>query len=172
MTFVISLKIRGFRLGNCRWACVDGMELLGERPVWSMSGGELLTTLDTLDAEIARLQTDRLHVIAQVDETGYPEQLGAHDTVQLLTFRYRLNGAEARRDVRMARALPKYHAVGEALANLDLDLDATDDPPCDDLNPDTDATDDESGLTRNTNWVLRPPRPKRSCPPSNASPPA
>ena len=44
------------------------MELLGERPVWSMSGSEMLSTLDALDAELARLQTYRLHVIAGLED--------------------------------------------------------------------------------------------------------
>lgn len=33
------------------------MEQFGERPVWSMSGGEMLSTLDWLDVELARLET-------------------------------------------------------------------------------------------------------------------
>lgn len=39
------------------------MELLGERPVWSMGGSELLSTLDTLDAAIARMESYRLSVV-------------------------------------------------------------------------------------------------------------
>jgi len=31
------------------------MEILGERPVWSMSGGEMVSSLDATYAEIARL---------------------------------------------------------------------------------------------------------------------
>ncbi|MEU4295435.1 DUF222 domain-containing protein, partial [Kribbella sp. NPDC026596] len=91
------------------------MELLGERPVWSMSSSEKLTTLDTLDAELGRLETYRLHLIAALDHDGYAEEIGAHDTAQLLTFRYRLDPPQARRDLRLARTLPKYPTVTNAL---------------------------------------------------------
>lgn len=91
------------------------MELLGERPVWSMSGGEMLSTLDALDVELARLQTYRLHVIAGIEDIGYANEIGAHDTARLLTFRHRIDSSEAHRDVRLARALPKYDAVAAAL---------------------------------------------------------
>lgn len=79
------------------------MELLDERPIWSMSGSEMLSTLDQLDALLARLQTQRLQLIAGLETVGYAEEIGAHDTVQLLAFRYRLDRPEARRDVRLAR---------------------------------------------------------------------
>ncbi|MEU4287782.1 DUF222 domain-containing protein [Kribbella sp. NPDC026596] len=99
------------------------MELLGERPVWSMSGGELLTTLDQLDADLARRQTYRLQVIARLDEIGHAQEIGAHDTAQLLAFRYRLDRPEARRDVHLALTLSKYPAVSAALpATADIDL--------------------------------------------------
>jgi hypothetical protein len=96
------------------------MEQLGERPVWSMSGAEMLSTLDALDAELARLQTYRLHVIAGLEDVGYAEEIGAHDTAQLLAFRYRLDRPEARRDVRLARNLAKYDAVATALPSVDV----------------------------------------------------
>ncbi|TKK80331.1 HNH endonuclease [Kribbella jiaozuonensis] len=96
------------------------MELVG-RPVWSMSGSEMLSTLDQLDALLARLQTQRLEVIAGLDTVGYAEEIGAHDTVQLLAFRYRLDRSEARRDVRLAKALPKYRAVSAGLPDVDQD---------------------------------------------------
>jgi hypothetical protein len=105
------------------------MELLGERPVWSMSGAERLATLDTLEAELARLQTYRLEVIAGVDEIGYANEIGAHDTVQLLSFRYRLDRPQARRDLRLAQSLAKYSAVAAALpatAPADVPDEATD----------------------------------------------
>jgi hypothetical protein len=93
------------------------MELLGERPAWSMSGGELLSTLDLLDAELARLETYRLHLIARLDEIGYAQEIGAHNTAQLLEFRHRLDRTRARRDVRLAQSMPKYAAVLAALPN-------------------------------------------------------
>src|SRR5258707_978972 len=70
---------------------VDRMELLGERPVWSMSGSELLSTLDALDAEAARRETYRLAVIAAIENTGYAAELGARDTAELIRVRYRLD---------------------------------------------------------------------------------
>jgi hypothetical protein len=91
------------------------MEQLGERPAWSMSGSELLDTLDQVDAELARLETYRLRVIARVDEVGHAREIGAYDTAQLLEFRYRLDRARARRDVKLALALPRYDAVSAAL---------------------------------------------------------
>ncbi|MEU4197054.1 DUF222 domain-containing protein [Kribbella sp. NPDC026611] len=91
------------------------MESLGERAVWSMGGSELLATLDTVEAELARLETYRLQLIAGLDEVGHAGEIGAHDTEQLLEYRYRLDRARARRDVRLAQALPKYSAVSAAL---------------------------------------------------------
>src|SRR5207249_8890242 len=94
--------------------------------VWSMSGGELAAALDQVDADLARRQTYRLQLVAGLDQIGYAEQIGAHDTARFLEFRYRLNGIDARRDVRLARALPKYPTVSAALA--DHATDATDEP--------------------------------------------
>ncbi|WUJ75059.1 DUF222 domain-containing protein [Kribbella soli] len=91
------------------------MEQLGERPVWSMSGGDMLSTLDQLDAALAQLETYRLQVIAGLDGIGHAQEIGAHDTSQLLEFRYRLDRSRARRDVRLARSLEKYDAVSAAL---------------------------------------------------------
>ncbi|WP_329001477.1 HNH endonuclease [Kribbella sp. NBC_00709] len=91
------------------------MERLGERPVWSMSGGEMLHSLDFVDAEMARLETFRLQLIAGLDGIGHAEELGARDTAQLLEFRYRLDHYRALRDVRLARVLPKYPAVTASL---------------------------------------------------------
>ena len=95
------------------------MELLGERPVWSMSGSEKLAALDALEADLARRQTYRLHLIAGLDQDGYAQEIGAHDTAQLLAFRYRLDRPEARRDVRLAQTLSKYPAVSAALPATD-----------------------------------------------------
>ena len=99
------------------------MEPLGERPVWSMSGSEMLSTLDALDADLARRQTYRLHVIAALDDIGYAKEIGAHDTARLLSFRHHIDSAEAHRDVRLARSLPKYTAVSAALPNPTRDPD-------------------------------------------------
>ncbi|MFF0338292.1 DUF222 domain-containing protein [Kribbella sp. NPDC004875] len=112
------------------------METLGERPVWSMSGSEMLDTIDQLDAELARLETYRLQVISGLDAVGYAREIGAQDTVQLLEYRYLLDHVRARRDVRLALALPKYPTVTEALPAVD---------PFDSRDPDTDPADDSRG---------------------------
>lgn len=93
------------------------MAILDERPVWSMSGGEKLSALDAAHAEIARLQVRCLHLSAGLDADGYAQDIGARDTVQLLSVRYRLDPADVRRDLRLARALPKYPAVTAALGS-------------------------------------------------------
>src|SRR3954468_16364526 len=117
------------------------MELLGERPTWSMSGSEMLSTLDQLDAELARLETYRLHLIAGLDTIGHAQEIGAHDTAQLIEFRYRLDRARARRDVRLATALAKYDAVAAALPAPDHAVDA-------DPQPETVASDAASTFLR------------------------
>ncbi|WP_238151340.1 HNH endonuclease signature motif containing protein [Kribbella sindirgiensis] len=91
------------------------MAILDERPVWSMSSSEKLSALDATHAEIARLQIRCLHLTASLDTDGYAQELGARDTVQLLSVRYRLDPADVRRDLRLARALHKYPTVTAAL---------------------------------------------------------
>ncbi|TCC30204.1 HNH endonuclease signature motif containing protein [Kribbella speibonae] len=91
------------------------MAILDERPVWSMSGGEKLSALDAAHAEIARLQVRCLHLSAGLDADGYAQEIGARDTVQLLSVRYRLDPDDVRRDLRLARALHKYPTVTAAL---------------------------------------------------------
>ncbi|MEV0282927.1 DUF222 domain-containing protein [Kribbella sp. NPDC050820] len=128
------------------------MEPLGERPVWSMSGCEMLSTLDTLEAELARLQTYRLQVIAGLEGVGHAEEIGGHDTARLLAFRYRLNGIDARRDVRLALALPRYVEVSAALPDAaaqystDVAVDVADDV----------ARADDRGSDGERRWLLRP----------------
>src|SRR3954453_6172113 len=117
------------------------MELLGERPTWSMSGSEMLSTLDQLDAELARLETYRLHLIAGLDTIGHAKEIGAHDTAQLIEFRYRLDRTRARRDVRLATALAKYDAVAAALPAPDHAVDP-------DPQPETVASDAASTFLR------------------------
>lgn len=91
------------------------MEILGERPVWSMSGGEMVSALDATYAEIARLETSVLQLVAALEAIGYAKDVGAGTTARLLTFRYRIDATKARRDVRVATTLPKYAAVAAAL---------------------------------------------------------
>ncbi|TCM40199.1 HNH endonuclease signature motif containing protein [Kribbella sp. VKM Ac-2568] len=107
------------------------MEILGERPVWSMSDSEQLTTLDALHAEISRLQTYRLQVLAAYDATGHAATLGAGDTARLLAFRHRLDPGVIKRDLALAKALRKYPAITNALPPT---ADSVGDPA--DANPD------------------------------------
>jgi hypothetical protein len=94
---------------------VLGMAILDMRPVWALSGGEILAQLDVLHAEIARWQTRRLELIAAIDQLGYAKEIGAADTVQLLAFRHRLDPPAVRRDLKLATALPRYGLVSAAL---------------------------------------------------------
>ncbi|MEV6267248.1 DUF222 domain-containing protein [Kribbella sp. NPDC051936] len=135
------------------------MELLGERPAWSMSGGELLSTLDTLEAELARLEAYRLSVIAAIESTGYAQELGARDTAELLRFRYRLDSPAARRTLRLAQTAPHYPAVSTALERTasSAPTDAPDDSGSDDSGSDDSGSDDSgSGDGGGGGWLLRP----------------
>ena len=76
---------------------------------------DAVAALDEVDADLARRQTYRLRLIAGLDTIGHAQDIGAHDTAQLLAFRYRLDPPQARRDLRLALALPKYADVSAAL---------------------------------------------------------
>ncbi|MGY4767267.1 hypothetical protein ACXC9Q_10135 [Kribbella sp. CWNU-51] len=91
------------------------MELLDERPVWSMSGAEMLAALDRLQADLTRRQVRRLELLAALDANGHAKDIGAGDTVRLLSVRHRLDPRDVRRDLRLATALPKYPTVSAAL---------------------------------------------------------
>ncbi len=91
------------------------MEILAAPPVWSQSGSELLARLDTLKAAAALIKTEELQVVRRLDEMGTAQELGARDTVELISERYRLDRTEVRRDLAFAAALPKYPAVAAAL---------------------------------------------------------
>ncbi|MFI6828916.1 DUF222 domain-containing protein [Kribbella sp. NPDC050241] len=91
------------------------MEILGERPVWSMSDSEKLSTLDAVVAEVARLETIKWQLIAGLDQSGYAKDLGAGDTARLLSQRYRIDATEAHRDVRVASRLTRHPATTAAL---------------------------------------------------------
>ncbi|ONI78166.1 hypothetical protein BWI15_01395, partial [Kribbella sp. ALI-6-A] len=91
------------------------MGLCDERPIWSMSGSEMLSALDAVQAQIAHLQTYRLQLLAALDANGHAADVGARDTVQLIALRHRLDPTEVRRDLRLATALPKYPEVEAAL---------------------------------------------------------
>ncbi|WP_344218798.1 HNH endonuclease signature motif containing protein, partial [Kribbella sancticallisti] len=120
------------------------MELLEMRPACMQSGSELLTTLDALHAEAALRDSYRLQVIARLAEIGHAKDLGARDTIELLSLRHRLDPADVRRDLKLARALPKYSAVTAALSEATDasggSLEATD----------TDSADVDSDLAAET----------------------
>ncbi|HEY3559889.1 MAG TPA: DUF222 domain-containing protein [Kribbella sp.] len=93
------------------------MDVLGGRAVVSLGDHELMPALDALDADIIRLQGLRLQLIARIENTGHAQELGARDTIELVSLRHRRDRAEVWRDVRLARALPKYDAVDTALTH-------------------------------------------------------
>lgn len=92
------------------------MEHWEQRPVWSMSGSEMLTALDTVHADISRLQTYRLELLAALDANGHAAEFGARDTAHLISTRHRLDPTDVRRDLRLATALPKYDTVRASLS--------------------------------------------------------
>ncbi|MGY4771971.1 DUF222 domain-containing protein [Kribbella sp. CWNU-51] len=93
------------------------MELLDERPVWSMSGAEMLAALDQLQADLTRRQVRRLELLAALDANGHAHDLGAGNTIHLLSIRHNLDPTDVRRDLRLATALPKYPTVTAALTD-------------------------------------------------------
>ncbi|MBP2355166.1 hypothetical protein JOF29_006276 [Kribbella aluminosa] len=117
------------------------MDVLDGRSVVSLSDGEVLPALDTVDATITYLEEVRLQLIARVEDTGQAQELGARDAVELVSKRHRRDRAEVWRDVRLAKALPKYNAIATALTNgIQLPT-----------NPDTDTdTDPDTNTDTNT----------------------
>ncbi|MFC9688436.1 DUF222 domain-containing protein [Kribbella sp. NPDC056951] len=91
------------------------MEMLALPPVYTQSCSELLSRLDTLKAAKALIETDELQVLARLDEMGAAAELGARDTVELVSERYRIDRAEVRKDLAFTSALHKYPAVTAAL---------------------------------------------------------
>ncbi|GAA1583366.1 HNH endonuclease signature motif containing protein [Kribbella sancticallisti] len=85
------------------------------RPVWSMSGSEKLTALDAVHDELTRLAAYRLQLMADLEESGHAQEIGARDTVHLVAFRHRLDPTAVRRDLKLATALAKYELVAAAL---------------------------------------------------------
>jgi hypothetical protein len=102
------------------------MEPVEARPIWSMSGKEMLDALDAAHDELTRLQSYRHQLLAAFDEGGHASDFGAKDTVQLVSFRHRLPAAQVRAELKVAHALPKYTAVSGALPGLLPQDDAAD----------------------------------------------
>ncbi|MFC9693426.1 DUF222 domain-containing protein [Kribbella sp. NPDC056951] len=91
------------------------MEMLALPPVWSLSGSELLSTLDRLQAAATLLKTYELQVIGRLNEMGTAQELGARDTVELVSERHLRDPVEVRKDLTFTTALHKYPAVTAAL---------------------------------------------------------
>src|SRR5882757_115164 len=92
------------------------MELLLEaRPAYTMSGEELVATLDALHAEDAVRKTYRLDVLARLDEVGHTKEISGLDTARFVAERHRLNRPEVQRDLKLGKALPKYPVAAAAL---------------------------------------------------------
>ncbi|WP_344025627.1 HNH endonuclease signature motif containing protein, partial [Kribbella jejuensis] len=96
---------------------MDVLGVLDGRSVVSLSDAELMPVFDLVDAGINGLEEIRLQLIARIEDTGYAQEVGARDAVELVSKRYRRDRAEVWRDVRLAKALPKYTAVATALAD-------------------------------------------------------
>ena len=125
---------------------VDGMELLDERPVWSMSGAEMLAGLDELHVLATRVEFRRLELLAGLHANGYAKEVGARDTAHLISIRHRLDPVDVRRDLKLATALPKYPAVQAALTDgFQFDEIVSDKDPDVPGADDTDAVGDATG---------------------------
>ena len=75
----------------------------------------MLSALDTIQHDLARLQTRRLELLAGLEANGHAAEIGARDTIELIAVRHRLDRMDVRRDLRLANALPKYPDVQAAL---------------------------------------------------------
>src|SRR3954466_1377631 len=91
------------------------MEILAMPPVWSQSGSELLSSMDTVKAAQALLKTCELQLLGGLDDQGTAQELGARDTIELVALRYRTDPAEVRKALTFAAALHKYPTVIAAL---------------------------------------------------------
>ncbi|TDD57908.1 HNH endonuclease [Kribbella antibiotica] len=92
-----------------------GMEIVGMRPVYLQSASELVASLDAMHAAKALLDTAILQASGRLDEMGAAAELGARDTVDFLSERYREAPAEVRKALAFMAALRKYPVVAGAL---------------------------------------------------------
>ncbi|WP_405057228.1 HNH endonuclease [Kribbella sp. NBC_01505] len=91
------------------------MEIMAMPPVYTQSGSELLSALDTAQVIKSLIATWELEAMARLDQLGTAQDLGARDTTELLAHRYQLIPTDVRKDLAFAKALPKYQAVADAL---------------------------------------------------------
>jgi hypothetical protein len=85
------------------------------RPVWALTGEEMVAELDVLHAESCRIQARRLALLAGLESLGYAKDIGARGTADLLSRRHRLDYHQVNRDLKLATALPKYTTVQQSL---------------------------------------------------------
>ena len=80
-----------------------------------MTGEQTLAKLDTLHDAMTRLAARRLELLRHLDDLGHARELGARDTVELMSLRHRLDPQTIRRDLRTAQALTRYETVASRL---------------------------------------------------------
>ncbi len=134
------------------------MEILQLLPPSMLVDSVLLSTVDGVEAAISALKAYRLKLIADLDQRGLATEQGARDTVELLSLRHHLNRREVKRDLKLAKALPKYDAVTTALPDPTLPA-----PPQPD-NPPRNPTTPRKPTRSGTDTRLPLPR-SRSCSP-------
>lgn len=80
-----------------------------------MTGEQTLAELDALDDAMTRLAARRLDLLRHLDDLGHAREIGARDTVELVSLRHRLDPQTVRRDLRTAQALTRYSTVTSRL---------------------------------------------------------
>jgi hypothetical protein len=116
------------------------MEIPQLRPSCRQSDRELLITFDTIEAARDTLDSYRLELLGDLDSRGLAKELGAKDTIELLSLRHRRDPADLRRDLKLVKNLPKYKAVAAALPDP-YTAPASDSSDCDALADDSLADD-------------------------------
>ncbi|MEU4391697.1 DUF222 domain-containing protein [Kribbella sp. NPDC023855] len=91
------------------------METTQLLPPSRLGDSALLSTLDAVDAALSTLNTYHLQLLADLDQRGLATEHGARDTIEFLSLRHHRNRRAIRRDLKTAKALPKYSAVSAAL---------------------------------------------------------
>ncbi|MEV8375265.1 DUF222 domain-containing protein [Kribbella sp. NPDC056861] len=100
------------------------MEIEQLPPPCRLSDSDLLSRVDTVTAARSALDTWCWQAAAELETRKLAKELGAKDTVELLSSRHRRNARELRRDLKLVMALPKYEAVAAALTATSAPLSA------------------------------------------------
>lgn len=104
---------------ECAREVLGVLDLCG--PVGKLSVGAATRLIGDVDAAVARLQSIKLGAIAVVDKARVAEDAGMTGTDAWLAARSRSSGAEASRDLKLAKALDGgLAATGEALSSGEL----------------------------------------------------